>query len=121
LCLLLKRVQDVNRFWSRRHVEHPLRTSDLNADFTDAWSDRLHRLPVVWSQSLLYAPQLEAGNARKSPRELPSQMSGLSGIGQGSLYKFLYLGNGFDSSFHCMTPSTRTYRNGADEQRRLVA
>src|SRR5881394_2233236 len=36
-------------------------TSDLNSDFTYAWSDRLHRFPIVWIQSLLHAPQLETG------------------------------------------------------------
>ena len=74
-----------------------MRASDLNSNFTDARSDGLHRFPVVWIQPLLHAPQLEpsqpssrAGNARKSLRELPSQMSALSGMGYRSVYKFLY-------------------------------
>src|SRR5436190_24047253 len=73
-------------------------TSDLNSDFTYAWSDRLHRFPIVWIQSLLHAPQLETGQpSRKSrerpktPRELPSQMSGLSGIGHASIQVFVSL------------------------------
>ena len=88
LRLLLECVKDVNRVSSRRQVERPVGPGDVNPDLTNARSDRLHGFPIVWFESLLDAPKLEArqsstraGNARMSRRELPSQMSGLSGIG----------------------------------------
>ena len=65
----------------------------MNPDLTNARSDRLHRLPVVWIHSLLDASQLETSqpscesrDARRSRRELPSQMSGLPGISHAPKY-----------------------------------
>ena len=75
-----------------------MRASDLNSNFTDTRSDCLHRFPVVWIQTLLHGRNWnpasrrgKAGNARKSPRELPSQISGLSGIGTDQYTSFCIL------------------------------
>jgi len=82
LRLLLERMENVDRISSRCHVEHAVCTADMNPDLTDSRSDGLHRFPVVGIQCLLDGRRAIAGNARRSRRELPSQMSGLSGIGQ---------------------------------------
>ena len=59
LRLLLERVKDVNRVSSRRQVEHAVGPGDVNPNLTNARSDRLHGLPIVWFESLLDAPELE--------------------------------------------------------------
>jgi hypothetical protein len=38
-----------------------MRAADVNPDFPDPRTNRLHRLPVVGIQSLLHAAQLKAG------------------------------------------------------------
>jgi hypothetical protein len=43
----------------------------VNPDFTDSWSDRLHRLPVVRVQCLLDAAQLETRQSSRESREWP--------------------------------------------------
>lgn len=44
------------RLCSRRHVRHAVCTGDVNPDLADTGADCLHRLPVVWIESLLHSP-----------------------------------------------------------------
>jgi len=67
--LLLERVQNVDTLGSRRQIEHAVRATDPNPDFSNAWSDYGHGLPVVRFQALLNASELKAGQTPDQARE----------------------------------------------------
>src|ERR671918_789143 len=108
LRLFLKRMQDVHRLRSRRHVEYPVRADDVNPDFPDPRTNRFIGFVSLgpgpgctrrnWKPA---SRRARAGNARRSARELPSQISALSGIGRVLQY----------TSF-CIIFTTRTADDG---------
>src|SRR5437867_8958278 len=64
-------MKNVDRLRTRRDVKDAVGSGDANSDFSDAWSNRRHRLPVVRIQSLLDAPQLETSQPPRKDRKLP--------------------------------------------------
>jgi hypothetical protein len=85
----LKRVQAVDRLRSCRHEEHPVRAADVNPDFPDPRTNRCIGFQSSGSNPRCtrrnWKPasrRARAGNARRSARELASQISDLSGIGR---------------------------------------
>jgi hypothetical protein len=71
---------------------------DVDSDLTDAWSDGLHRLPVVRFKSLLRTPQLETSQPPSESRERPKVTPRVAEPDERfvrhrsrpSVYKFLY-------------------------------
>jgi hypothetical protein len=47
----------------------------MNPDLADSTANRRHRLPVVWIESLLYTPQLEASKPPHESRKCPQSRS----------------------------------------------
>jgi hypothetical protein len=59
-CLLSKRVQHIDAFGERGHVEHAMFAFDVNPNLANTRTDRGHRLPVVRLKALLNAAKLES-------------------------------------------------------------
>jgi hypothetical protein len=92
----LERVHDVHCFRERGDVEHAVFELRLNPDFSNAWADTGHRLPIFWVESSLDPTELEAaaatGDGGKRPdvaTRTPEPRQRL--VRHGSLCKYLYI------------------------------
>src|SRR2546426_9559385 len=70
--LLLKRMQHVYRLHKLRHVNHPKRTADTDANFVHAKAYRRHRLPVRRFLAHLHEPELNTGLVPRLRGKVPN-------------------------------------------------